>query len=83
MQREQRLVLKASLSTIVPQTRNKMRKDIQEEVEKIVDARLLDGLCGKHSNDNTRESFQKLLREVADQSMLCRCCDLCAAGYAR
>jgi ATP-dependent HslUV protease ATP-binding subunit HslU len=45
------------------QTRNKMRKDIQEEVEKIVDARLLDGLCGKHSNDNTRESFQKLLRE--------------------
>lgn len=41
-----------------------MRKDIQEEVEKIVDARLLDGLCGKHSVGNTRESFQNLLREV-------------------
>jgi len=45
------------------QTRNKMRKDIEEEVEKIVDARLLDGLCGKHSTDSTRKSFQKLLRE--------------------
>jgi ATP-dependent HslUV protease ATP-binding subunit HslU len=40
-----------------------MRKDIQEDVEKIVDSRLIDGLCGAQSSPDTRVSFHKLLRE--------------------
>jgi len=46
-------------------TRNKMRKTIEADVQKIVDARLLDGLCGAHSTASTRKSFEKLLRDGA------------------
>merc|ERR1711998_552803 len=45
------------------QTKQRMRKKIQDQVQAIVDARLLDGLCGVHSKGQTRDSFHQLLRD--------------------
>eukprot|EP00658_Telonema_sp_P-2_P018870 TRINITY_DN1738_c0_g1_i2.p1 TRINITY_DN1738_c0_g1~~TRINITY_DN1738_c0_g1_i2.p1 ORF type:complete len:405 (+),score=100.40 TRINITY_DN1738_c0_g1_i2:142-1356(+) len=45
------------------QTKQRLRKKLADQVDKLVEERIIDALCGPHSKEHTRESFRTLLRD--------------------